>query len=79
MELIHEIQGRKSRRYQDKNVKVLVEGLSQRNSETYAGHTDFGKTVNFNGTPDLEGNIVEIHVTEAKTFSLWGEVVRVIG
>jgi len=79
VELIHEIQGRKSRRYQDKNVKVLVEGLSQRNSETYAGHTDFGKTVNFNGTPDLVGKIVEIHVTEAKTFSLWGEVVRVIG
>ncbi|MBQ2270903.1 MAG: TRAM domain-containing protein, partial [Firmicutes bacterium] len=30
------------------------------------------------GTPDLVGKIVEIKVTEAKTFSLWGDVVRVI-
>ena len=76
--LIHEIQGKKSRQYQDHLVKVLVTGHSQRNSETYTGHTDFGLTVNFNGTPDLVGKIVEIKVTEAKTFSLWGDVVRVI-
>ncbi|MBQ5796630.1 MAG: tRNA (N6-isopentenyl adenosine(37)-C2)-methylthiotransferase MiaB [Firmicutes bacterium] len=76
--LIHEIQGKKSRQYQDQLVKVLVTGHSQRNSETYTGHTDFGLTVNFNGTPDLVGKIVEIKVTEAKTFSLWGDVVRVI-
>jgi len=76
--LIHEIQGKKSRQHQDKIVRVLVEGRSQRNSETYAGHADFGLTVNFNGTPDLVGKLVEVKVTEAKTFSLWGDVVRVI-
>lgn len=76
VEAIQEIQGRKSQAYQDRVEKVLVEGLSQRNSEAYTGRTDSGKTVNFLGSPELVGQIVDVKITECKTFSLWGEVVN---
>ena len=76
VETIHEIQGRKAQAYQDRVEKVLVEGLSQRNTKTYTGRTESGKTVNFYGRKELVGQIVDVKITECKTFSLWGEVVE---
>ncbi|MBO4990563.1 MAG: tRNA (N6-isopentenyl adenosine(37)-C2)-methylthiotransferase MiaB [Firmicutes bacterium] len=76
VETIHEIQGRKAQAYQGRVEKVLVEGLSQRNSKTYTGRTESGKTVNFFGRKELVGQIVDVKITECKTFSLWGEVVE---
>ena len=54
----------------------MVEGLSQRNSKTYTGRTESGKTVNFYGTEELVGQIADVKITEYKTFSLWGEVLN---
>lgn len=76
VEEIHRIQGRKAQAYQGRVEKVLVEGLSQRNSKTYTGRTESGKTVNFYGTEELVGRIVDVKITECKTFSLWGEVLN---
>ncbi len=53
-----------------------MEGLSKTSDETYAGRTESGRTVNFFGDPSLVGQIVPVKITECKTFSLWGEVVR---
>ena len=76
VEEIHRIQGRNAQAYQCRVEKVLVEGLSQRNSKTYTGRTESGKTVNFYGTEELVGQIADVKITECKTFSLWGEVLN---
>ena len=48
--------------------------VSKTNSRTYTGRTDGFKLVNFKGTPDMVGKIVDVKITEGKTFSLEGEV-----
>ena len=60
--------------YEGRIEKVLVEGPSRKNKKTLTGRTESMKIVNFNGAPDMIGQIVKIRITEAKTYSLVGEV-----
>jgi tRNA-2-methylthio-N6-dimethylallyladenosine synthase len=55
-------------------VEVLVEGVSARSKEDLTGHTSCNKVINFRGDLDLIGEIVSVHVTEAKPHSLYGEL-----
>ena len=56
-------------------VSVLVEGESARSAEDLTGHSTCNKVVNFKGGTELIGNIVHVKVTEAKSNSLYGELV----
>ena len=56
-----------------KVVPVLVEGISDKKNELY-GYTDTNKLINFKGEDALIGKIVDVVVTEAKTWSLDGEL-----
>jgi tRNA-2-methylthio-N6-dimethylallyladenosine synthase len=60
-----------NKKYKDKKVKVLVEGPSKKEG-MLMGYTDTMKLVNFKGNKDLIGNIVDVLITEAKTFTLDG-------
>ena len=60
--------------YLNKVVPVLVEGESKTDPETLTGRTDGGKLVHFKGGKDLVGKIVDIKITDPKTWSLMGEV-----
>lgn len=60
--------------YVGREVSVLVEGESARSAEDLTGHTDCNKVVNFRGAPALIGEIVRVRVLEAKTNSLYGEL-----
>lgn len=62
------------RSYVGKIVEVLAEGLSARSEADLRGHTTCHKVVNFAGSPELIGKILEVRVTEAKAHSLYGEV-----
>jgi len=53
--------------------KVLVEGSSPKKKGMYFGYTESNKLVNFRGEKIKEGMIVEVKITEAKTWSLDGE------
>lgn len=56
-------------------VSVLVEGLSEKN-EMYFGYTDTNKLINFTVDREISiGDIVNVKVTSAKTWSLDGELV----
>ncbi len=61
--------------YKDKVVKVLVEGESKRDPEVLSGYTEKNKVVNFKGPKSIIGEIVEVKITEPKTWSLNGELV----
>ena len=56
-----------------KSVPVLVEGISDKKNELF-GYTDTNKLINFKGNSNLIGKIVEVKVTDAKTWSLDGEI-----
>lgn len=60
--------------YKDKILPVLVEGESKTDADTLTGRTDGGKLVHFKGDAALIGKIVNIKITEPKTWSLMGEV-----
>ena len=54
--------------------RVLVEGLSKKNDETLTGRTDGFKLVDFEGPKELIGQMVDVEITEGKTFSLTGKL-----
>ena len=57
-------------------VPVLVEGLSEK-SDMYYGYTDTNKLINFYCSKEVKvGDIVNVCVTSAKTWSLDGELVE---
>ncbi|WP_088105167.1 tRNA (N6-isopentenyl adenosine(37)-C2)-methylthiotransferase MiaB [Halalkalibacter urbisdiaboli] len=75
--LVNEISAKKNLEYQDKIVEVLVEGESKKNPEILAGRTRTNRLVNFKAPKSVIGEIVYVKVTEAKTWSLDGEMVEV--
>lgn len=76
VDLVNDISADKNALYKGRIEKVLVEGPSKTNSKTYTGRTEGFKLVNFEGTKDMVGKIVEVEITEGKTFSLEGKVVE---
>ena len=62
-------------RYLGKTVRVLCEGPSKRNPDTYSGYSEENKLVNFTGPRGLKGQIVDVKITAVHSFSLDGEVV----
>lgn len=64
----------KNRALLGKRVEVLVEGGSKTNPDVLTGRTRTNKTVNFPGDKALVGKLVEVEITEAKTWSLEGRI-----
>jgi tRNA-2-methylthio-N6-dimethylallyladenosine synthase len=67
----------RSMRYVGRTVEVLVEDANPRNpNQQVMGRTRQGRQVYFDGCLDeLRGKFVEVHITEARTWSLMGELV----
>ncbi|MCD4542404.1 TRAM domain-containing protein, partial [Klebsiella pneumoniae subsp. pneumoniae] len=66
----------KNSRYKGQIVEVLVDGESKNNPEVLAGYTRTNKLVNFVASKSLIGQLVKVKITEAKTWSLNGELVE---
>ena len=64
----------RSLRYVGRTVEVLVEDANPRNpTEQVMGRTRQGRQVYFDGSLDeLRGEFVQVHITEARTWSLMG-------
>ncbi len=65
-----------NRRFEGKDVEVLVEGPSKTNPRKLTGRTRTNRIAVFEGKPDLVGRLVMVRVREAKTFTLFGEAVE---
>ena len=76
IEFQNEISKKKNDAYFGKTEKVLVEGESKTNPEFLSGRTDGGKIVNFRGDGRLVGEMVDVKITQVKTWSLLGEIVQ---
>lgn len=75
VEIVNKISGEKNQEYLNKEVEVLVEGPSKTDATKLMGRTRQNKLVNFKGDPSLIGKLVNIRITEPKTFSLNGEII----
>ncbi|NDP39871.1 MAG: tRNA (N6-isopentenyl adenosine(37)-C2)-methylthiotransferase MiaB [Rhodoferax sp.] len=55
--------------------RILVEGASKRDATELMGRTECNRVVNFVGQPRLVGQMVDVTITETRTFTLRGDVV----
>ena len=60
----------------NKTLPVLVEGASEKDKNMLMGYTDTNKLVNFIGPKDIIGKIVNVKITDVKTWSLDGEYIE---
>ena len=74
MDLQNRISLEKNLALQGQVLEVLVEGESKTNPDVLSGRTRTNKLVHFVGDKSLIGKFVEVRVTEAKTWTLRGEI-----
>lgn len=75
LELQNNICKEKNLEYVGRTETILVDGESKTSKEHMMGRTDSGKIVNFKGSPELKGKYVDVKITNAKQWSLEGELV----
>ena len=66
-----------SQKYLGQTVKVLVEGPSRKNPEMLTGRSSTHKIILFKSDrKDLKGQFVNVKIYDAKTWTLYGEMVE---
>ncbi|WP_243289806.1 tRNA (N6-isopentenyl adenosine(37)-C2)-methylthiotransferase MiaB [Bacillus sp. FJAT-47783] len=74
--LVNELSAEAMKKYEGQIVEVLVEGESKNNPEILAGYTRKNKLVNFKAPKSAIGKLVKVKITNAKTWTLDGEMVE---
>ena len=73
-DLINKYAREANEQYQDKIVPVLLENVSEKNNDMLMGYTDTMKLVNVNARKDKLGQIVNVKITNVKTWSMDGKI-----
>lgn len=74
--LINKYSKENNDRYMNKVVPVLLEDYSSKKKDCLKGYTDTMKLVNVKTTDNNLGKIVNVKITDVKTWSLDGEIVK---
>jgi tRNA-2-methylthio-N6-dimethylallyladenosine synthase len=61
-----------NKQYLNKDVNVLIEGISEKDPNKVFGYTETMKLVNVENASDKVGQIISVKITDAKSFSLDG-------
>ena len=64
-----------NKRFENEVVEVLVEGYSENKEHLLCGYTKNNKLVNFEGSEELIGKLVNVKIIKAFTWHLRGELV----
>ena len=75
-ELVNKYSNLSNQAILNKVVKCLVTSVSEKDSSKYMGYTENMKLVNIESDTDIIGEIVNVKITEAKSFSLNGVHVK---
>lgn len=75
-ELVNNYSLQANKKYVGKVVPVLIEGISEKDENKVFGYTDTMKLVNVLNAKEDIGKIINVKITEAKSFSLDGEKER---
>jgi tRNA-2-methylthio-N6-dimethylallyladenosine synthase len=62
--------------YTGRTVSVLVERVSTRSNEDMTGHSTCHKVVNFRSDGTQPGEIVDVLISQAKPYSLYGDLIN---
>lgn len=73
-ELQNEIAKAKNDEMLGKVYRVLVDGKSKNNDSIYTSRTEGNKIVHFSSDVDYTGSFVNVKITRAETFNLYGEI-----
>lgn len=71
-DLVNTYANRKNQEYLGRTVEVLIEGVGEKGN--LMGYTDTMKLVNVDGEESAIGKIVEVEITDVKTWSLDGKI-----
>ncbi|HLH53719.1 MAG TPA: tRNA (N6-isopentenyl adenosine(37)-C2)-methylthiotransferase MiaB [Verrucomicrobiae bacterium] len=71
--LVNEIAARRYEALVGRQVQILVEGLSRRNPERLTGRTRCNKIVVFEGAERHRGQVMDLQITRAGSFTLYGD------
>ncbi len=74
-ELVNSFSNKNNQKYLNKIVKVLVTEVSQKDNNKVCGYTENMKLVNVLAPHDTIGKIIDVKITDAKSFSLDGEII----
>jgi len=74
LQLMNEVGGARYRACIGRQMQILVEGPSKKNPTRLTGRTRCNKIVVFNGPETLLGQLVDLRITRAGTFTLYGEL-----
>ena len=69
----HEIANEINQTYVGKEIRVLVDGKSKNNERVYTSRTEGNKIVHFECDKDFTGSFINVKITRADTFALYGE------
>ena len=75
-ELVNKYSKLANDKYLNKIVPVLIEGYSEKDNNYLMGYTDTMKLVNVKGSSEHIGQIINVKITEVKTWSMNGEIVE---
>jgi len=73
--LQNSISYKENKKFIGKKFKVLVEGVSIKDKDILSGRTETNIIVNFKGIKNIIGKMVNVKITDAKTFYLKGEYI----
>jgi tRNA-2-methylthio-N6-dimethylallyladenosine synthase len=73
LETINEIGARKYENFIGRQTQILVEGPSKKNAARMSGRTRCNKIVLFDGTERHRGQIMDLKITRAGSFTLYGD------
>lgn len=74
--LVKKYAKKNNEKYIGKTVKMLVDGPSQKDDTVLAGYTEELKLIHIKGDQSLIGEIVNVKVTDAMSFNLYGELIE---
>jgi tRNA-2-methylthio-N6-dimethylallyladenosine synthase len=73
LEVINEIAGRKFNTFIGRQMQILVEGPSKKNPARMTGRTRCNKIVVFDGSERHRGQLMDVKITRAGSFTLYGD------
>jgi tRNA-2-methylthio-N6-dimethylallyladenosine synthase len=74
LEAQNQISFEKNSKYKGAKIKVLVEGFGPKNQKMLRGRMENNTMVLFEGEKDLIGSIIDVKITETKSFYVKGNV-----
>jgi tRNA-2-methylthio-N6-dimethylallyladenosine synthase len=73
LEIINQIAARKHKKFVGRQTQILVEGPSRKNPARLTGRTRCNKIVVFDGSERHRGQVMDVKITRAGSFTLYGD------